>query len=66
LTSKLERHPLAALKQYDDAFNKQDAVAIAALFTVDAIEEMGWQSEGGAVAGQPAIEKGMRSNSRGV
>jgi hypothetical protein len=27
------------------------------LFTQDAIEELGWESEGGAVSGQQAIEK---------
>jgi ketosteroid isomerase-like protein len=47
----------AALKEYDAAFNKHDAAAIAALFTQDAIEELGWESEGGAVFGQQAIEK---------
>jgi hypothetical protein len=37
----------AALTQYDEAYNKPDVPALAALFTLDAIEVMGWMSEGG-------------------
>jgi ketosteroid isomerase-like protein len=47
----------AVLKKYDEAFNKHDAAAIAALFTQDAIEVLGWEPEGGAASGQQAIEK---------
>jgi ketosteroid isomerase-like protein len=47
----------AALKQYDEAYNKPDVPALAALFTPDAIEVVGWMSEGGGVSGQQAIEK---------
>jgi ketosteroid isomerase-like protein len=47
----------AELMKYDAAFNKHDAVAIADLFALDAVEVLGWESEGGAVFGQQAIEK---------
>jgi ketosteroid isomerase-like protein len=47
----------AELMKYDDAFNKHDAVAIADLFALDAVEVLGWESEGGAVSGQQAIAK---------
>ena len=47
----------AELVKYDDAFNKHDAVAIADLFALDAVEVFGWESEGGAVFGQQAIQK---------
>jgi ketosteroid isomerase-like protein len=47
----------AELTKYDDAFNKHDAAAIADLFSLDAVEVFGWESEGGAVFGQQAIQK---------
>src|ERR1700750_3452335 len=47
----------AELMKYDDAFNKHDAVAIADLFALDAVEVFGWESEGGAAFGQQAIQK---------
>jgi hypothetical protein len=47
----------AELTKYDDAFNKHDSVAIADLFSLDAVEVFGWESEGGAVFGQQAIQK---------
>ena len=47
----------AALKQYDEAYNKHDAAAIAALFTQDVVEVLGWEERGGGVSGQQAIEK---------
>jgi ketosteroid isomerase-like protein len=46
----------AELMKYDDAFNKHDAVAIADLFALDAVEVFGWESDG-AVFGQQAIQK---------
>jgi ketosteroid isomerase-like protein len=55
----------AELIKYDDAFNKHDAVAIADLFAIDAVEVMGWESEGGAVFGQQAIEKRYAVNLAG-
>jgi uncharacterized protein (TIGR02246 family) len=47
----------AVLKKYDEAFNKHDAEAVAALFTPNAIEVLGWHPAGGAASGQHAIEK---------
>jgi ketosteroid isomerase-like protein len=48
----------AVLAQYDEAFNKQDAAAVAALFTPVAVEVWGWSSSESALAsGQQAIEK---------
>jgi ketosteroid isomerase-like protein len=46
----------AVLMNFDEAYNKHDAAAIAALFTLDAIQV--WDFEGGdTVSGQQAIEK---------
>jgi ketosteroid isomerase-like protein len=47
----------AVLMKYDEAYNKQDAEAVAALFTPVAVEVLGWETGGGAASGQQAIEK---------
>jgi ketosteroid isomerase-like protein len=47
----------AVLMKYDEAYNKQDAAAVAALFTPLAVEVLGWETGGGAASGQQAIEK---------
>jgi ketosteroid isomerase-like protein len=47
----------AVLVKYDEAFNKHDATAVAALFTQGAVEVLGWEPAGGAASGQHAIEK---------
>jgi ketosteroid isomerase-like protein len=47
----------AVLMKYDEAYNKQDAAAVAALFTPVAVEVLGWETEGGAASGQQAIER---------
>jgi len=47
----------ALLMKYDEAFNKNDAAAVAALFTPVAVEVFGWETGGGAASGQQAIEK---------
>lgn len=47
----------AALMKYEEAYNKLDAAAVAALFTQGAVEVLGWEPEGGAASGQQAIEK---------
>jgi uncharacterized protein (TIGR02246 family) len=47
----------AAVKKHEEAYNRYDAAAYAALYTPDAIEVLSWQSEGGATVGQQAIEK---------
>jgi ketosteroid isomerase-like protein len=47
----------AVLMKYDEAYNKQDAAAVAALFTPVAVEVLGWETGGGAASGQQAIEK---------
>jgi uncharacterized protein (TIGR02246 family) len=47
----------AVLMKFDEAYNKHDAAAIAALFTPDAVEVFRWGTEGGAVSGQQAIQK---------
>jgi ketosteroid isomerase-like protein len=45
-----------ALKNFDEAFNKHDAAAIADLFTLDAVQMLDW-GEGGTFSGQQVIEK---------
>jgi ketosteroid isomerase-like protein len=47
----------AELTKYDEAYNKNDAAAIAALFTQDAVELWYGASEGGLAFGQQVIEK---------
>jgi ketosteroid isomerase-like protein len=47
----------AVLVKYDEAFNKHDAAAVAALFTQGAVEVLGWEPAGSAASGQHAIEK---------
>ena len=46
----------AVQMNFDEAFNKHDAAAIAALFTPDAVDVWDWEA-GRTVSGQQAIEK---------
>jgi uncharacterized protein (TIGR02246 family) len=46
----------AALMKFNEAYNKHDATAIAALFTPDAVQVLDW-GEGGTFSGQQDIEK---------
>jgi ketosteroid isomerase-like protein len=46
----------AVLMNFDEAYKKHDAAAIAALFTQDAIQVRDWEG-GDTVSGQQAIEK---------
>jgi uncharacterized protein (TIGR02246 family) len=52
----------AALTKFDEAFNKNDATATAALYTQDAAEVVSEWSEGGLAFGQQAIEKRHAAN----
>jgi ketosteroid isomerase-like protein len=47
----------AVLTKYEDAFNKNDAAAIAALYTADAVEVFEKEAAGGAASGREAIEQ---------
>jgi hypothetical protein len=47
----------AALKMREEAINKRDAAAAAALYTLNAASIRSWESEGGLASGQQAIEK---------
>jgi ketosteroid isomerase-like protein len=47
----------AAVKKHEEAYNRYDAAAYAALYTLDAIEVLSWEPEAGATVGQQAIEK---------
>jgi uncharacterized protein (TIGR02246 family) len=48
----------AAVMKFDEAFNKHDAAAIAALYTQDTVQVGFWTGEGDTVvSGQQAIEK---------
>ena len=47
----------AARLRFDEAYNKHDAAATAALFTPDAIQVWAWEMAGGVASGQQAIEK---------
>jgi uncharacterized protein (TIGR02246 family) len=51
----------AVLTQFDEAYNKNDAAATAALFAQDAVRILSWESEGGLASGQQAIEKWFAS-----
>ena len=50
----------AVLKMREEAINKNDAAAVAALYTQDAASIRSWESEGGLASGQQAIEKRYR------
>jgi uncharacterized protein (TIGR02246 family) len=47
----------AAVTKYEDAYNKNDAAAIAALYTADAVEVFEKDAAGGSASGREAIEK---------
>jgi ketosteroid isomerase-like protein len=47
----------AALTNFDEAYNKHDAAAVAAIFTLDATQVWAWESAGGVASGQEAIKK---------
>jgi ketosteroid isomerase-like protein len=47
----------AVLKMREEAINKNDATAVAALYTQDATSIRSWESEGGLASGRQAIEK---------
>ena len=46
----------AVVMKFDEAY-KQNAAALAALYTQNAVQVFGWESGSGAVSGQQAIEK---------
>ena len=50
---QLRQRYIAIVKKYDDALNKNDAAAVAALFTEDGV----FMTDRGPVIGRPAIEK---------
>jgi uncharacterized protein (TIGR02246 family) len=47
----------AAVTKYEDAYNKNDAAAIAALYTADAVEVFEKDAAGGSASGREAIEQ---------
>ncbi len=47
----------AVLVKFEEAYNKYDAAAMAALHTQDAVEVRAWVSAGGLASGRQAIEK---------
>jgi ketosteroid isomerase-like protein len=47
----------AAMLKFDDAYNKSDPTAVAALFTPDAVEAWGWEKSLSTVSGRQAIER---------
>jgi uncharacterized protein (TIGR02246 family) len=47
----------ALIVKQDEAYNRSDAVAIADLFTSDAVQVWDWETAGGVASGQQAIEK---------
>ena len=47
----------AVLKMREEAINKNDAAAVAALYTEDAASIRSWEAEGGLASGRGAIEK---------
>ncbi len=48
------------MMKFDEAYNKSDATAIAALFTQDAVEAWGWEKFLNTVSGRQAIERRFR------
>ncbi len=47
----------AAIRKYEEAYNKHDAAALAALYTQNAIEVVAWEPAADVAVGQQAIEK---------
>jgi len=47
--------------QWGEAYNKHDAAAVAALYTLDAIKVLDWTG-GGTLVGREAIEKDFANN----
>jgi uncharacterized protein (TIGR02246 family) len=47
----------ALIVKFDEAYNRSDPAAIAALFTPDAIQVWAWETAGAVASGQQAIEK---------
>jgi hypothetical protein len=43
--------------KFDEAYNRTDSVAIADLFTPDAVQVWEWESAGGVASGRQAIEQ---------
>src|SRR5215469_13528995 len=52
----------AVLTKFEDAFNKNGAAAIAALYTPDAAEVFEKEAAGGSVSGREAIEQRYASH----
>jgi ketosteroid isomerase-like protein len=57
ITPEISQQIEAVLKMREEALNKNDAVAVAALYTQDASSIRSWEPEGGLACGQQAIEK---------
>jgi len=55
-TQKVRQQIEAALMKYNEAWNKNDAAAFAARFTLEATDVRRWEAAA-AVSGQEAIEK---------
>jgi ketosteroid isomerase-like protein len=49
----------AVLRQFDEAYNKHDAAALAALFTPEAVEMFPFEAPA-VISGQQAIQKSMK------
>jgi ketosteroid isomerase-like protein len=56
VTPEVRQQIEAVVMKFDEAY-KQDAAALAALYTQNAVQVWGWESGSGAVSGQQAIEK---------
>jgi len=54
------------LAKYEDAYNKRDAAAIAALYTADAAEVFEKEEAGGSASGRETIYRGMPPTSHRV
>jgi uncharacterized protein (TIGR02246 family) len=47
----------AAIMKYEEAYNKYDAAAVAALYTENAIEVVAWEPAADVAIGRQAVEK---------
>jgi ketosteroid isomerase-like protein len=54
---EVRRQIEAAIVKYEEAYNKYDAAALAALYTQNAIEVVAWEPAADVAVGQQAIEK---------
>ena len=60
---EVRRQIEALIVKFDEAYNRSDAVAIADLFTPDAVQVWEWESAGGVASVSKLSRRGMKPSS---